>query len=179
MTEKRMAAAALLISVFMAGGLAGVAVWQVVDRAAAPNRAERFDRRGFERRGPPRGGRSPGGPGGARSPGMASFAPMWLAGRLADELDLTEDQQALIEGIITDREAESAELLRELRPRLEAQLDSTNSAIRALLTADQQDLFDEFMESGRARFPGRDGRFGPGGDERFGPGSRGRPPPRN
>ncbi len=144
MMTRHMAAAALLISVFVAGGAAGFAFERVVG-----DHPGRMDGRHPLRRPPFDEGRRPdGGFGGPRD----------VAGNLAERLELTEEQRARIVEIMERRQAESAAFFEDIRPRLQAQLDSANAEIRAILTPEQVERFDRYLDEGRSLFSRR---FGP------------------
>ncbi|MGD8362606.1 MAG: hypothetical protein PVJ04_14355 [Gemmatimonadota bacterium] len=160
--EKRMAAAALLISLFVAGVVGGVAFTRVVQVRRGPEPPGRW------------GGENPGGgmppvfmPDSTRPP--RGFAPMALSQRLSQTLGLTEDQAGRLEAIIAEREAAASAIMETIGPKLQAQFDSMTAAIRALLTSDQAEVFDGWLEreeAFRRRPPGEGpgGRMPPGGD---------------
>lgn len=182
--DRRTAAAALLISMFLAGVVGGAAFMRVLQGRPGPH---------------PLGWRDGGGPGGRMPPVSfmpdstqppRGFAPMALSQRLSQELDLTEDQREQLEEIIEEREAAASAIMDSLGPRLQAQLDSMNAAIRALLTPEQAEVFDRWLEreeafrrrppgegrppgdgrrpgEGRAPGDGPEGRVLPGGEPRF------------
>lgn len=150
MNAKPMAAAALLISVFVAGTVSGFAAFQVLDDPS-PTPPWRDGRPG----------RKPGlmgprmGPMGLFPDSSGPFptlAPMILSERLSDRLGLSEDQLNRIHQIMEDRRAASSEILQELGPRLRSAIDSLELEIREVLSDDQQALFDEFMAEDRELF---------------------------
>jgi hypothetical protein len=136
---QRTAAAALLVAVFIAGVLGGAAGAKLLDRR--PWRPEREHGIPFERMG----GRAawPGGMEGG--PDRFGVAPMWLADRLAAQLDLSEEQREEVAAILEARQTRASAALAEMGPFLRAQLDSMNMEIRAVLAPDQQERFDEFV----------------------------------
>jgi hypothetical protein len=94
---------------------------------------------------------------------------MALSQRLSQTLGLTEDQAGRLEAIIAEREAAASAIMETIGPKLQAQFDSMNAAIRALLTSDQAEVFDGWLEreeAFRRRPPGEGpgGRMPPGGD---------------
>lgn len=139
---QRTAAAALLISVFMAGALGGAVGTKLLDRWVGNDRMGRPS--SFERS-----GRFPPHPGAmdrdhGRGPSM--LAPMRISDRLARELNLTEDQKEQVLAILEARTRRSEERLSEILPRLKADLDSMFLEVREILTPEQQQLFDERRE---------------------------------
>lgn len=160
-------AAALLIAVFMAGALSGVAVVQLT--GPSPEWADGRPVRSGPDGGPgSRRGRE-GRFGGMRGPdgGRSAF----YLDMLTDRLDLTEEQQDQIREIFQHREQAAEEVMRGMRERLRLTMDSTDLEIRSVLTPEQQDAFDRFQEEGRERL----GRRFPGGGPP-GPPDKGRPP---
>ncbi len=147
--ERRMAAAALLLSVFVAGAFGGVVG------------AKMLERRPWDRwEGPsPHMSRPSGMPGrpGPRGPDgwPRGFSPMMLSDRLAGTLELTEEQQTRVRQILEGRHARAAEVLEGIEPRLRAQLDSIRAEIRGILTPSQQEQFDRLMEQEEELFTRR------------------------
>jgi hypothetical protein len=81
-----------------------------------------------------------------------------------DQLNLSDEQRASVDEVLSRRRAETEALLEALYPQLRAQVDSANGEIRALLTTEQQEAFDRFrqeMEAGRGRPPGPGDRGAP------------------
>jgi hypothetical protein len=70
---------------------------------------------------------------------------------LFEPLDLSEGQREGIEDILERRREQMEQSWRRIRPELGALVDSTHDEIRALLTPEQQRLFDRFRED-RLRF---------------------------
>lgn len=156
MGGQKTAAAALLVSVFVAGALGGAVGVRLVDRRPWRPAGERgipLD---------PMGGRPPG-PGGMEGgPDRFGVAPMWLADRLAADLDLTEEQRDQVSAILESRQARASNALEEIGPFLRAQLDSMNLEIRAILTSEQQVIFDQFVAREDERIFRRMGTSPPG-----------------
>ncbi len=145
----------LLVTVaFLTGALAGVAG----ERIRASRVPEPLP---FERPfGPPRaGGRGAGGPGRG-----FEFVP-----RLYEGLDLTEEQRATMHRIFEESRPITDSILGQTFPLLRATMDSVRRALNAVLTPEQRDRLDAFIEARghRAGFRGRGMRPGPPG----GPGS--------
>ena len=143
-------AAALLISVFMAGALTAVAVVSFTASGQAPETRE-WRRGGPDGwRGPPSRGRPGGRPDGPRGDFMLDL--------LTERLDLSEDQQDQIREIVASREAASREVMDAMRDRLRSVMDSVDAEIRTVLTPEQQEAFEQLQEEGREmlgrRFPG-------------------------
>jgi Spy/CpxP family protein refolding chaperone len=92
--------------------------------------------------------------------------PMGLgAGRDAlppglNRLDLTADQQERIRAILAARQPITDSLVRTTMPRLAAIHDSVRAEIRAVLTPEQRQRFDQFERRGMRR-GGAAGRGGP------------------
>jgi len=162
-SERRMAAAALLISVFVAGSLCGAAVMQFINVRAGGEGAlwERPFPRGPVGMRPMMG--IPDSFGAVDSLGMPKeLWPMRMNERLAQRLDLTPEQHDAIQEILERGRTEASEVLDEIYPRLRASLDSVGEEIRTILTEEQAELFERFLGEGRGMFMrGRDGR-GPG-----------------
>lgn len=144
--------AALLVAVFMAGALGGAAAWQIFGRR--PPAATLY---------PP--ARGPGmGPGGGFGRGAGPGRGLGMAGGpgrvgltegLADRLGLTADQRARIDSLLERQRLGTDHIMENLRPRLQAHLDSTNARIRAVLTPEQRAIFDAYVAGGRGRIMGR------------------------
>lgn len=122
----RLLAGALLLATFAAGALVGMASQQVLS-ANEPDRSE-------ERR--------------DRSRGHSLFGP---EGRLTQRLGLTEDQRARIDSILAADRQKADSIFDEMKPRLRARYDSTTSALRAVMTPEQQAEFDRYRQERRAR----------------------------
>lgn len=137
--------ALFVLAVLAVGLAAGVMVGR---RIVPPPRA--FDGPGLA--GP--GGR---GPGGGRPPSAAR-----LIDRLDRELDLTDEQRAIIERIFESRREPLERTQREMRERMEREQRELQAEIRKVLTADQQPKFERWLEQDRGRGRGRRGGRPPG-----------------
>lgn len=126
----RLLAAALLLATFAAGALVGMASQQALS-ANEPERSE-------ERR--------------DRSRGNSLFGP---EGRLTERLGLTEDQRASIDSILAVERQKADSIFDEMKPRLRARYDSTTSALRGVMTPEQQAEFDLYRQERRERAHGR------------------------
>jgi len=141
-------AAALLAAVFFAGIAATLGVLRVVEHGQEPA-ASAFQR-------PFRGGpgiRGPGG-GGPRGPGFGipEFARMEFTERLAQRLELSDDQRVYIESVMEQRQQLAAEAMESVLPRLKSQMDSLQLEIEGVLTPEQAQIFREFSARGQDRF---------------------------
>lgn len=153
---QRTAAAALLVSVFVAGLLGGAAGVRLMDRRPWRDRVE-------HRMPPDRMGARPQSPGGMEGDrDRFGPSPMWLADRLASELSLSDEQKEGVADILEARRQRAAEAMEQMGPFLKAQLDSMNAEIRALLTPEQQERFDEFVAREDERMFRRGGMSRPG-----------------
>lgn len=153
----KVTAVAVLISVFMAGGLTAAAVIQVVRAAdGAPEAGTPSVR--------PRGGMGPGmgqgmGPGaGPMRGGGPGLAPMAMSRRMSQRLGLDQRQEEAIREILDRRHRVSDSIMRRVAPELRAQIDSMQAEIRRVLRPEQRERFDRLREEGREalfrRFPG-------------------------
>jgi Spy/CpxP family protein refolding chaperone len=68
-----------------------------------------------------------------------------------DELDLTPEQRARIDGIMARRRERTDSLWRTDGTRIRAAVDSTRAEIRAVLTPDQATEYDRLREEHEAR----------------------------
>jgi Spy/CpxP family protein refolding chaperone len=134
---------ALLLVTFLAGVLAGVAGARVAAR---------------------------------RGPDLPEPALPWVRGmegrlpRMFRDLDLTAEQRAQIADIIERGRPRTDAVMRELLPRLQAVTDSVHTEIRAILTPEQEVVWDSLL----ARMRGRPGAPFP--RRRSRPHDYGRPP---
>lgn len=96
---------------------------------------------------------------------------------MEERLDLSDDQRQQIQAILRDSREESEAIRRELRPRLEKNLEATQDRIGAVLTPGQHKTFDELVrqDARRAQRFFLDGPPPPPGGRR-GPGPPGPPP---
>ncbi len=152
MGGQKTAAGALLISVFLAGVLGGAAGTKLLDRDPWEERLEQAPLPGYPGPRSPRMGRHGGGP---RELGIT---PMWFSKRLADQLELSEEQEEEIHSVLETRRQRAEEAMAKTAPILRAQFDSVQMEIREILSPEQRALFDEFRRRDRERafrrFPG-------------------------
>lgn len=73
-------------------------------------------------------------------PPWADRGPMVMA--LSNRLDLTPDQQRQLERIFVQARIEGEALRRELRPRIQAQMERTRERIERILTPEQRAEFE-------------------------------------
>lgn len=92
--------------------------------------------------------------------------PERLIERLDRELDLTDDQVKSVQRIFDDRRDRLGKIQQEMRQRAEQEQREVQAEIRKVLTAEQQQRFDKWLEQeprgfapGRGR--GRAWPFGP------------------
>jgi Spy/CpxP family protein refolding chaperone len=136
-----------VLAVFCVGLAAGV----IVDRRFGPHPP-----------GPPFGrGGGPGGPGRGGPP-----PPGRLIERLDHELDLTDDQEKRIQKVFDDRRAHFEQVQQEMRQKAEQEQRELQAEIKKVLTPEQQQRFDKWIEQ-------EPRGLGPGGRGR----GRGGPPP--
>jgi Spy/CpxP family protein refolding chaperone len=137
LSKSRLLAGIVIVLVF----LAGVAVGFFVHHA--------LPRRGWA-------GFAVGGPPSGQRPEVKG----WMLQRLDRELDLTPEQHARIDTVLTRRESDLRALMTEARPRFEAIAARTRTEIQAVLTPAQQQKFAEITRRMDARREGRR-RHGP------------------
>ena len=138
----RILALGLLVLAFVAGALGGIAA----DRLLGSRQAEAAPPA-------PRGGR-PGGP------GAGAVFPLGAA--LARQLELTPQQREQIAEILAADRQKADSILRAVRPVLQARYDSTTDAVRAVLTPEQRERFENLRDSRRERMRRRGAREGRG-----------------
>jgi Spy/CpxP family protein refolding chaperone len=80
---------------------------------------------------------------------------------LLERLELTPEQRSRIDGILERRRAEMEEFWDQHRPTLRAITDSTRAELRALLTPEQREIEERFMEERKAHQKQRDRRRTP------------------
>jgi hypothetical protein len=89
---------------------------------------------------------------------------MMLSHRLAERLDLSDQQRERIQDLMEERREKASRLLEEIGPSFQAQLDSMRVEIRALLDPSQREEFDRFQREGRELFGRGPGDRGAPGD---------------
>ena len=97
----------------------------------------------------PRGG-DPGGPR-PPLPGPGPGPPPPFTREMESQLDLTDDQWTKIRLILEDNRREADAIRRELRPRLEKNLEATRERIGAVLTPGQRAKFEELVRRDKRR----------------------------
>ena len=150
-----MGPAGLIVAVFLAGTLTGVAGGRWFDRGPAPEGASANVR--SEARETPTFG-----PG---SQGRRNSGGDFFLDQMTERLDLTGDQRANVDSILKAQREKSRQVMESLRPGLRASLDSMNSAIAGVLRPDQMEAWEDLLEEANSRrggdFPGRDDRRRP------------------
>jgi hypothetical protein len=68
-----------------------------------------------------------------------------VANELTEKIGLEPAQRLQVEEILTDTRKQRKQFFEQMRPQLQAQRDSARNKIRALLTADQQQHFDQWV----------------------------------
>jgi hypothetical protein len=126
--KSRLVAGLVIVLVFLAG--AAVGFW--CHHALGP--------RGFL-------GFAIGGPPAGPPPEMKG----WMLQRLDRELDLTPEQHARIDTVLTRRETDIRALMSETRPRFEAIASRTRAEIQTVLTPGQQEKFAQITRRLDAR----------------------------
>ena len=130
----RIATATLLVLVFLAGSLTGMAAKEVLAARSDPTTAVHDLPDAPSRRPPP-------GP-----PGAGFWLQPNLGGGYVDilsaRLDLNDEQRGRITTILIEQRNQLDESLRQMRPQFESHLLATRAAIRAVLTAEQRTRFD-------------------------------------
>lgn len=130
----RLVGTLVLIITFVAGALAGAAVFRVVSAehapAAAPPPPE--PREGERMRGGPR--------------------RLLLDEQFSKELGLSAEQRAQIKAILDKRDAEAKKMWQTFEPRLHQFGEAVHKEIQAVLTADQQKQLDAAIAQRRAAF---------------------------
>jgi Spy/CpxP family protein refolding chaperone len=133
--------ALFVVAVFGAGMASGVILGR---RLWVPVGA---DADGF---GPP-----PPGPGFGRRGGPP---PPRLMERLTARLELTDEQRTKVDAVLRSRRERLDQLQREVGDRFEREQHELRTEIRALLTPDQQEKFDRWVEETSRRGQGRRNR---------------------
>ena len=86
------------------------------------------------------------------SPPMSpSGLRMEVLRRVERELDLTSDQRAEVDRIITASQERTKKLMEPISPQLRAELQETKEAVRAVLTPEQRSRFDELLKQQQQR----------------------------
>lgn len=136
--KARLAGVALLLVTFVTGALTGAAVSRVLAREAIPETERREEGR-RERR-----------------PSTEDFL---------SRLDLTAEQDARIDSILSLRRGQIHGIWKEMRPRMRALGDSARVEIASVLTDEQRAAYEAFLAEQRARHHGRRSRSTDDGDK--------------
>jgi Spy/CpxP family protein refolding chaperone len=127
-SKARLLAGIVIVLVFLAGTAVGFFLHHMLPRHGWS---------GFAIGGPP--------------PGPPPAVKGWMLKRLDRELDLTPEQHARIDTVLTRRESDLRALMTEARPRFEAIAARTRTEIQAVLTPAQQQKFAEITKRIDAR----------------------------
>ncbi len=103
------------------------------------------------------------------------FMSPWRMGRILHGLDLSPEQRARVDSILAERRIELHALREKVGPEIEGIRHRTEADLRAELTPEQAQRFDQNLEQIRRFGPaGRSGRHGPdgGGPGGWGPDGR-------
>ncbi len=126
--KSRLVAGVVMVAIFLAGGAVGLFLHHALPRHGWP---------GAGIAGPP--------------PGPSPQVKHWMLERLDRDLELTPQQHARIDTVLTRRESDLHALMTEARPRFEAIATRTRAEIRAVLTPAQQEKFARITERVDAR----------------------------
>ena len=80
------------------------------------------------------------------TPNSPSGLRMEMLRRVERELDLTPDQRAQVDRIITASQERTKKLMEPIVPQLHAELQEAKEAVRAVLTPEQRPRFDELLK---------------------------------
>ena len=83
--------------------------------------------------------------------GGLQFASERIAGRLERELNLTDQQRAEVDRILSTRQVRTEEVWKSVRPAVRAEIERTDAEIEALLTPQQRERFHEIRDRWRRR----------------------------
>jgi hypothetical protein len=92
------------------------------------------------------GGPGPGGPMFGRGAGGPPGLPPELLNRLTREVQLDDAQREQVRKLLEERRDRFEQVHREARDRFEKEQRDLHAAIRAVLRADQQQKFDDFLD---------------------------------
>ena len=104
----------------------------------------------------------PPGEGGQRRGGMMG-TPEQRAARLAERLNLTDDQKAKVQKIYEDSQKDMQNMQGASREDRMAKMQEVNGKVREVLNDEQKKKFDEMQQQMRQRGPG--GQGGEGGQK--------------
>jgi Spy/CpxP family protein refolding chaperone len=91
--------------------------------------------------------------------GGLQFASKRIAARLDRELELTDQQRAAIDRILSGRGERVEQVWKSVRPAVRAEMERTDAEIEAVLNPEQRERFREIRERWRRRaqrFTGED-----------------------
>jgi Spy/CpxP family protein refolding chaperone len=89
-------------------------------------------------------GPGPGGPGPGAQGGQAAQQTR-LVGRLKDDLNLTDEQQMQIKGILADTQHRYDDIREQMSPLFDKARNDSRDHMRAVLTPEQRPKFEDFL----------------------------------
>jgi hypothetical protein len=92
---------------------------------------------------------------GAQRIGAMAQPGSFSAVALAFQLDLSAEQEAEVREIIERRQIAMRQIMAGMLPEMEAEFGAMDQEIRAVLTDEQREAFDDFVDAGFARFGDR------------------------
>ncbi len=100
-----------------------------------------------------------------RPPGPPPFFDRPMGPRLEERLGLSDEQRQELRQVLEESRREAEAMRREMAPRMREMMRRSEDRIRAILTPDQAERFDELRRRQRRRserfFGGHDGRHRP------------------
>jgi len=152
--SRKSVAALVLAAVFFAGVAVTLGVMRIVDHRG-DDYGRYFDRTGARdiRSDRPWGERSrPGRPGGGRDERpWSELARLRVTDRLVRMLDLTDEQVEGIREAMARHQSDAQGVWEEVLPVLAAQRDSLNAEVGRILTPEQYERFQRFLNADRER----------------------------
>ncbi|HSW30451.1 MAG TPA: hypothetical protein VLH75_13280 [Longimicrobiales bacterium] len=142
-TKQALFAGLILLAVYVAGAISGVALTRMTSTGRGPGfPAFPPGSAGFPR------------PGLSAGEGVPSDRGIF-AGMLARRLDLSADQEGRVQEILEVHRQRLDSVLAGIRPNVEQQFSEMDTAIRAILTAEQARDYGAFVNEEFARLGGR------------------------
>lgn len=149
MRDSKLITAAVLLAIFVAGGICGAAAARLL--ASPPASTAATEASGPDSPETDRPGRTE-----VRKDGDGDEdrrrSPVYrIVSFLNEELELTPRQQERIEAIMDDRRERAHEIFGEMRSRFRSQLDSTVTELKGVLTEEQVPRLEALLEEMRER----------------------------